>query len=266
SLEAALESKKQAYNPDKIKLYEIHLNVGNSYQNIDLIDEALLHYQLAYDAIKDIKTYKRAHMVTHNNVGDIHRIQKKYSEALSSFEKSIHFASNDQEYVIPASNIADILSNQGKYKEALEKAHSTLDIAQKSDITSIYSWLYYILAKTHNALNNPDSAIYYGLKGVESMKTSLYIEDILTNTLELMNAYDKKNNYKEALKYYKIHNAIKDSMSIMENQNKVLAIKFNNELNHKETTINTLEGQKQTQRWLLWSVVAILGLIGIVAL
>ena len=122
--------------------------------------------QFAESEYNDVTMVQKALAAIYNAIGDINRNQKKYTEALSLFNKSLEirkkvYGENHSETAAIYNNIALVYSAQGKYALALEWYRKDLAISEKAlgsdhpDTAKTYNNIgmaYFHLRERNNAL------------------------------------------------------------------------------------------------------------------
>ncbi len=109
------------------------------------------------------------------------------------------------------SAMGDISFKSGNNQAALDYYRKSLQISIKNDEARATSSNYIAIAKLYKKINNPDSGIYYATKGLADAERQFQKANIIDAATLLSQLYEQKDA-KEALKYYKIASAAKDSL------------------------------------------------------
>ena len=98
------------------------------------------------------------------------------------------------------------------YNQALEYYQKSLFYAHQFKTYYTIARVYQAMAQMYVAKNQLDSAIFYSKKALEEKENTVYHLTTTINAATLLSqVYEKKNNPTEALKYYKIAIATRDS-------------------------------------------------------
>ena len=206
------------------ELSALYINIGNLYQEIDSLDQALAFYD------KNIKLVEKT-----QNMMDLAR-----------------------NYL----NRGNVLLKQKKYAQALENYRKSLDICEEHGIDVGKMHNYNSLGQFHtevrdykSAISAYDSALYYA-KFTQTRDIEMSIYHNLSDTYQLMGNYQKAYGY-----YEKFHEVERELMN--EEKQKTLSeleIKYETELkDQKISKINeTLATKKAENRMLIVGAAALL--------
>lgn len=211
-------------------------NMGQLFNENKMIDSALIYYSLSLEIKRKIHDL-RGIGNTLNNMGMIYFDKKQNEKATELFEEALQIrAELGDRFGLSSTlnNLANLYYSEKKYPKAIEFFRKSLEIADSEKLN---------VMKQRN---------YTGLAGL----------------------YDETGRKEDALKYYKLLNAIKDSI-YKEDLNKQLGdltLKYQNEKSKKENEILTHENQIQelelkvadTRQIILFVVIMLLVAGGIV--
>jgi signal transduction histidine kinase len=205
------------YYRDALNLYK-KLNQldgeANSYTNLGnvLIDEGKVEIGLDYFE-KAIKIYKvqnnlRGLALVYNNIADSYLKQKKFNKSKEIFNKALQITKqlNDKDLEsLVLLNLSDLLNNTANFNEAITKANQSNSI----------------ISKTGN------------------------LDYKVLNFMNLAVAYDGLGKSSEAIKYYKKHIQLKDSLNKIEGNKKTQLFNALSKLEEKEFTIESLAAKNE---------------------
>lgn len=203
------------------------------------------------------------------NAGDEFFINKKYEIALQYFEESGQIF-EEQNYPIGIAynqgNIGKVYLEQGKYELAktnLLKAIATLKELQDDYGISDYAiYLSYVFEKQ----NDFPVAFTFAKTSLElSNKHDLKEQGSAAN-LQLYELYDLQGNKDLALKHYKAHIALKDSINSIAKVQEMANLRTNFEVSQKQTEITLLNQQKSNQNIVTIATAVALFLIVLLAI
>jgi signal transduction histidine kinase len=107
--------------------------------------------------------------------------------------------------------LGNIQAMKGNKNNALSYYQKGIQVGLKINDFRTISFIYANMAEMFRQMNQPDSSIYYAEKGVEYGEVISYKKGILLSGNLLSQLYDSINP-KEALRYYKLAAAAKDSL------------------------------------------------------
>ena len=121
------------------------------------------------------------------------------------------------------------------------------------------------LSKAYLKNKMPDSAIYYAKLGYDSSKSIGAVEVMRDNAEALANAYAYKKDFENAYNWHLLYTNHRDSVVNTEVRNKSAVAQYNADLEKKQAQITALNQQKRIQQNFLYSALAVLLLIIIIA-
>ena len=203
------------------------------------------------------------------NAGDEFFINKKYQVALQYFEESGQIF-KEQNYPVGIAynqgNIGKVYYKQGKYELAktnLAKAIATLKELQ--DDYGISDYAIY-LSDVFEKQNDLPAAFTFAKTSLELSKKNDLKEQVSAANLQLSELYDLQGNKDLALKHYKTHVALKDSINSIVKVQEMANLRTNFEVSQKQTEITLLNQQKSNQNIVTIATAIALFLIGLLAI
>ncbi|MBL7884569.1 MAG: tetratricopeptide repeat protein [Bacteroidia bacterium] len=186
------------------------VNLGNVYSSLKEYDKALIYYNDALKIQKDLNN-TLLDATLQNSIGVIYLDKKEYDAALNYFMKALVLRMKmDDKYGATdiRNNLAIICNAQKKYPKAIEYAMEAHETAQ--------------------AINNMDMI-------KETSKT-------------LSVAFENSGKIAEALKYYKIYNAFKDSVDNKENTERSIQAEMKYEFAKQEEKSKLEQAKKDLEQ------------------
>jgi two-component system, NtrC family, sensor kinase len=213
--------------------------------------------QLA-DSVNDIDGLE--HCLTW--LGRIAEMENKPEDAAKFYRRKVEVSGQLNDYydeLLGKLSLAGLDLNQGRYKDVLEKVPKLLATANKQGFSGVNTWGSALMAKAYLRLDNPDSAIKYGLRAIVTQGERHALGNVQSVHQVLGEAYSKKGQYKEAYQYLTRHLIFKDSLNESEAIRNVAAIQFTSDLDKKQSEIDLLarnqlliKSQSDQQQRMLW--------------
>ncbi|MGM0647045.1 MAG: tetratricopeptide repeat-containing sensor histidine kinase [Bacteroidota bacterium] len=283
--EQALENYHAA-----LEIFELNNNkfqIANCYNNIGIIhytqksyEKAIVYYKKALPIFNELNKPDRVAGI-YNNIAAIYLGEEKYLKAKPNIEKAIEICENNQ--IMPPltalyQNMAGIYEFTKQYQKAKEYFQKAIDLSKTLgqinvtvDAKSKLGGLYLTMIDSINLTDNEKDELLskslsinrLALKKADSLGTTSVKNNI---TRLLSKAYERKNDYKNALYYYKAHKRISDSLR-NEKKDKIIAeIEGKYENKAKEMEIAQLKNESRLKNKVLKShrnilILAILGII-----
>ncbi len=248
ALDHYFKALKMAENSGKVnKTSNILGNISIVYIDMGELDKAL---EYSHRALKLAENTKNKNAIgTHlGNLGNIYYKQQKYSEALEHYFKALKINKELEN----KTNIVANLGNIGAVYYDLSEDTNFAKIDKKSKLIG------------HSKKENLQTSIAYSKEAVDIAQLIGEKRLVLSYSLVLYQAYEKLEQYAEALKYYKIWQTNKDSIFNEENTRKVEQLESKREVDIKEMKI--IEQQKQITYYTAITIFVIIILIIITVL
>lgn len=244
------------------KSIELYESLGNkektaiNYHTIGTLYNDLRKYALAYDYYnKALKIYlelenSERQAAIYQNIGVLYNNWGNYEQSLEYYKKSlgIYEELNDKlNIAISFSNIGLIYEHHKDYYKALEYYQRSLLMFEEIDYKPALVYIFYNLGSIYDNLKESIKAEEYFTRGLELSK-GLGMKDYVSYNYEaLSEIYEKRNDYKQALYYYKDFVDVKDSIFNESKMQQVqeLEAKFQNAQKQKEIEFLKLDQQLQ---------------------
>ena len=228
---------------DLPKSIAVMSNICDLYSEMEQIEKALEHnlqilgwHKLLKDSVGMTTDY--------NNIGYLHRKLNNNKEALRYFKESLamsrqiggHKPSLLDENV-QLVNIGVIHRTEGDLNKALtyfnEALNNRLEEGEPSEIAKVYSQIaysYYLLNESEESISYADIAIRFAKEAGDR-------ESLAANYKILSEMYQNLYDNQKALKYYKLHITIKDSLLSAERHRREELLQKQIEIEKKETEL-----------------------------
>ncbi|HEY0029965.1 MAG TPA: tetratricopeptide repeat protein [Bacteroidia bacterium] len=223
--------------------------IGRNYSNIGLIygrmgnDSMALEYY--FKALKLNKELDVMDAVAANfaNIGNIYSAQKKYLPALDYLNKSVKIDEDLGDLHGMASgytSLGNVYKAMGDRKRAKEYYENALKINQEQD--DKIGIISNSLGMGSISLDNADytAAVTYFQQAFDLAKLSGLRVELSEASRNLAQAYEKKNDYKNAYHYHTLYSQIKDSMLNQESTKQIAEMATKYESDKKEMQITSL--------------------------
>ena len=225
-----LKLESDSTNSESIfmNLASAQLNLGDEYLNQKKLDSALYYFSESGKTFKAL-SYRIGEAYNLGNVGLVYAEKGENEKAEQNLNRAIEVLTEMEDYYpisVYLNSMADVYSNKGDEKQALNYANRSLVLAKK-----------------------------YGLK-----------EQIGDAYLKLSDLFESKSDYKRSYELYKNHIIYRDSVSSMDDFQKMANERTKLELAQKQAEVNLLNQQKKTQRVIAIGIAIALLLIGLLAL
>ncbi|MBA7578447.1 hypothetical protein ES708_20309 [subsurface metagenome] len=265
---------------DYKSLSNAYHNLGLAYNNISDYETAIEYYLQALKIEEEVQDYSGLAQ-TLSNIATIFIDWKNPQKALEYLFKALELAEAHGQVnsIIQArTNIGLIYDELGKYDQALAQYYIILKDQAENEYNPYLSSLYLNLGETYENLMQYDSAYYYyqktfnlrqklgnneqlaaayGSLGKLMFKQENYDKSIeyLTKSNELASdkkiiaynyviiseIYENRKNFPRALKFYKQHVAMRDSLFLEEQHKQIYELQIQYEAEKKEQQIESLE-------------------------
>ncbi len=240
----SLKIKESLDNPKSIaysynNLAFIYNKQGDIERALEYFNKSL-EYRLKVGDKNDISD-------SYNNIGQIYFDQKQYKIALDFFTKALKLAKESNYKVglgLSLLNIGEIYFSLGENDKSLEYFFMADEIAQSMTDKRESIKVFNSLSKVYFKLGNYDKARSYATKSLIISQELGYPEFIKESSLLLSDILERQQNSKEALKMYKLHITMRDSLN-NESTQKVTAQQQAKYEYEKQKTIDDAEYLKQ---------------------
>lgn len=222
-------------------------NAGVLYKEMGQLASALAYYKRGL-SIQEQRGDKNEVARFLNNIGGIYSDQAKFSLAKGAYMRSLKLAENEGNKHLTAlvlRNLLEMEVNQKDYPLAYTYGYRSLSIyrilGEKEGIADVT----FQLALAHLNAGKPDSALHYARESLQTANKIGFIRNIHNTYNVLAQAYAAKNNFKNAYQAQKQFVAYKDSLTGEDQQNLVAGLKFQYELDKKQSEIEMLNKDRR---------------------
>ena len=191
--------------------------IGGVYLNLEDYPRALNYFQQAkkiYELSKDNASIAHSDM----NIGNAFVPMNQLDSALFYYQKAYNEMIQTSNGVNPLIflGIGNLQVKLGNNRLALDYYQKGLKITLKNNIHRASTSLFNAIADLYKKTNQLDSCTYYAKKGLKEAQLISFQRNILAASTLLAELYEPRDA-KEALRYYKIATAAKDSLFGKEN-------------------------------------------------
>lgn len=234
---------------DKRGAANAYHNIGGIYFNQNNFVEALKNYNLSIKIKEEIDD-KEGIGLTYSNMGNVYFILGKYSEALKTQLASlkIRLELGDKKGIADNyNNIGIVYREQSKFDESLKNHFASLEIeneiGNKAGITECYNFIGNVYIKTKEI----SQAIDYLNRSVLIANEIGFKEILIENYKLLAIAYELNDDFRNALKFNKLLQQSKDTLSVTTYNKQISELQAKYELKEKEKEIAILISDKKLQ-------------------
>lgn len=250
-----------------------HNSMGNIYLLLKQYDLAIKQFEQSQIIEKSIKN-KLGLAINNHNIGLAKEELGNIEEALKHYKESLKInteINNSLGKIICNGSISTVYIKQGKYKTALTLIEKNLPFTLQTENQYYIAFEYMNLGWAQTKLKRFNEAEKNILKGLEVAKKYNFPSAISTGYSHMSELYQLKNNYKEALKYYKLAEEFDEEVSNERNSQYVndLIIKYDSERKNnqikdlaKKNEIAKLKLSRNRVTWII--ILSLLTLLAIV--
>ncbi|MBS1658101.1 MAG: tetratricopeptide repeat-containing sensor histidine kinase [Bacteroidetes bacterium] len=200
-------------------------------------------YRLLGDSLMtSVSTYLIG--LCYSDLGNYLKAEEELRSALAS-KKAI---GDDHGYYECLGGLANVLLATGRYEESSKFHKECLVFFEKEENLAGVAQAHLGLGKVSMATNKDDSALNFLQKAFSEGKQSSYSPVILNSSQLLYENFEKRMDYKNALFYLKQYYAARDSEFNADNARKIAALQYDLDLTRKQSQIDRLSQQRQTDR------------------
>ncbi|MBC7748261.1 MAG: tetratricopeptide repeat protein, partial [Methylotenera sp.] len=186
------------------------------------------------------------------NAGDEYLKNNKFGLALTYFEeagvifKKINYSSGTA-YTL--GNIGMVYAKIGKSELAKSYITQAMNMLEElKDYYAISDYLLYMSDIFYLMQNNWPAALRYAKRSLQLAEQYGLKEQISNSNLKISELYQKAENPKESLKFYKNHIAYRDSITNLKSVQQMADIRTNYEVSQKQIEVDLLEKDSQIQK------------------
>lgn len=204
-------------------------NIGIVYDNQGDLQKALDYYFKALSISESINDLKHA-SIQHCNIAIVYLRRQDHLKAKEFFfkalamDKQLH---NQEGVARNLSNIGSVFTDQGEYNSSLEYHLKALSEAKELNDPFLLASSMANVGSVYGFLKNPDKAEFYLLQSLKEAEKAGDLD--LKSQLELITSevYEDMKNAPMALKHYKNHVKLRDSVYNEENTKKSVRSEMN---------------------------------------
>ena len=241
---------------DYLLAYLIYKGLGDIY-SYKLPDYAIEYYTQAQNYAFKGNNHMQI-IVSYIDVARIHGKKKNYDKAIYNYEKAIELAETHHEHLkqlAAMSELAIVYRNKKEYQTALTYLHNVLNL-ERQNYPTLGEQKYLTIAQIYRRINQPDSAIFYLQKVVDS-SNPLTRRGTYT---ALFYALKEKGLYKQAADYLEKGWILQDSIAKIEKSQALIEMqeKYDEQRVRDELTNQMRLQEQRTWTWVSISVVVMI--------
>lgn len=224
-------------------------NIGLVYNAWQKYDKAIEYFQEALH-IDSLLGYDRDFTTRFNNIGTSYHLKGDYDKAIEYFTKALKIGLDSKNPGVVANlynNLGMIYLKKKEYNRSREYLNKALESyhrsGQKAEVAAVLA----NLAKIDLVLGNYNQSLGYLSQSTEIAENFDLLDLNKDNYLTFSEIYASMGNYSEALRYYKKHIALKDTLysEAIHKQINDFEIKYESEKKDKE--IKLLKQKEEIQ-------------------
>jgi signal transduction histidine kinase len=224
------------------RLGALYKSLGDYPQALECITTALQQFEQANDEVGLCRQL--------NALGEFHRLQKKFDEAIRYYNKSIRLAKSlgSRQLVAQAeSNLAAVYVEQRDFALGLQTARRALPVLQTADGNEVVAWTETVLARAHLGVGRADSAVVYGLRSWQLGRQIGHREPVRDASEVLARAYAQQGNFARAYDFQRLYTAYSDTLTGQNTQHQTALLQYNYGLAEKQSQIELLQKDQALQ-------------------
>ncbi len=250
--------KSLSYYQDALRLYEKHnnpnqhiltLNIGIIYQFLHQYEKAQFHYFKALAGNRQAKVKRGEGMVLYN-LGYSHQIAHRPDSALWYYgQAAVLFKELGQNQALSKTyqNSGSILAKQGKYAEAQQKFDESFALTQVTQDRRTRSLVLADMASLQIKQKNLAKAEQLATQALALAQEIGNQIEIKRTALILSELYEAKQDFRQALEYYRVAQVAKDSVENVERQKAMITVQGDYEMQTQKATIALQESEAKRQ-------------------
>lgn len=235
-------------------LISVSINgLGNVSNNLNRYLSAIEYFQKSLYLSKKMNN-KLGMAINTNNIGEVYQKINKTDSALFYHFEALDYNSQIKSSVgqsICYNSIGSVYTDKKQYRLALEYLFKALEVNLEAEDGMYIAVSYNSIGRTYLKDNHPQDALTYLKKGLEvSQKIgSKYIAEEAARLIS--EAYEKQQNYVNALNFHKLSAAYKDSMINEKNLFHISTVEADYERKLRTNQLNMLSEKNVFQSALL---------------
>lgn len=234
-------------NNDKNNMAYCYNNVGNIHLYLKNYSQALGYYQNALKINEELSN-KNGMSICFSNIGAVYGAQENHKKEIEFYFKSLKIDEELEDkngLSSDYSNIGNAYIILGDYSKAMEYNQKALKLSEELGDQNGTCWILSSLAKLNIKLDKYSEAVDYATKSLLISKEigDLEVEKLACQYLSL--SYEKLQNPKKALEYYKQFTITQDSLLNSENNKQITEMEARYQAGKKQQEIELLEKDKK---------------------
>jgi len=256
ALKYYFDALKLSENVEHTRSMAMALNgIGNAYLNQKKYDQAKTYFKLALN-LELINNNEKGMGYDYSNLGEVYMYEKKYDSSFTFHMKSLKIAKKlgyKDNIAIINNTLGNMFQHKGEYEKSLTYFDKAIPVLKKFRSRRYLSNTLINKGVSYCELHQYDKAEEYIQKGLSIAKNISSKENIILGYQSLSNLFDKKYDYKNALKEYKMMTTYRDSMFNIHSDNSIVAmgIKYDSEKKDQEIQRLHLETKVHKSRTII---------------
>ena len=235
----------------KAAIADCYRNIGWVYDQQKNYTEALNYYNKSLSA--NIELNRKKHVgLNYADIGIILAELKKYDDAIDSYQKALKIfegSDNQKGTATIYGNMGIVYDKIGKTSLAVESIEKSIKIAEKYSNIEYLSTDYNILGEHYMGIkkySEANAALEKALKFAKETGYNNLIQSVYQNFVLL---YEKQNDFHKAFEFAQLSSALKDSINLESNNKQAKEMTTKYESEKKELMINSLEKDKESEKY-----------------
>jgi signal transduction histidine kinase len=204
-----------------------------------------------------------------NDFGQLYDGKKEYEKALDCYREELLICTKlkDQyNLLLIYLNVGDIYLEMGEYPQSLSYLEKSLKLAEDIHDKRVISASLMLKAKVFFKTGKPLEAVEFSRQSLEIALSIKNVQFIRAASRNLFDYYSKRNDYKNALEYYRIGQAVIDSTLGAERTRAFNNLVYRNENYYRQKEIELLQKDRKVARLQSIIIAGILMIVFITAI
>lgn len=213
-------------------------NIGLFYINTGKQEEALQHLQKAYGMMQEMKdSVGKAYLLV--DMAAIYLQRHDHDKALALYREAMQVINDPNGYVAAfvRVDIGSVLCEKRQYKEALAYFQPSLQYYLHTNDKLGRMNTTNVMAKACRGLGQADIALNHALESFSLANELNHKEGIVNASESLTGLYEAKGDYRNSLKYFRLHKVFSDSLFNEDTRRKTAELQAKFEYEKKETLL-----------------------------
>ena len=249
-------------------------NVGVLYKEIGEFQPALTYFKRGLQLQEQLGDRNEVARFL-NNIGGVYSDQKKYRQADTAYRRSLELArtaGNRQLEALALRNLVEVKGHQKDYGQARTFGFRSIALYQALGEKEGVADASYQLASVYLDAGQPDSALHFANRSLALAQEIGFKRNIHHTYLVMARGYAAKNDFERAYEAQQRYTALKDSLTGEDTKSTLAGLKFQYELDKKQSEIAMLTKDRQlqaerasSQRQQKYALLAVLALVALIA-